>query len=541
MLPSKALRQPLTAQRHTLPPPPTLNTNDRSREAPAAVRSVGSRYYSSYTNFALALRSWTYACIDKRAEEASKSIFTVVRDDTTWGQSEHEEVGSDHWLVQLFKRPNPLMSWRELLYLSTMLCDANGNAYIYTPCGENGESPVPTSMWLMPSVGMQIVTGDGGGSSGGRAGGGTGGSNRNRSLSNAPLIRGYIYSGVGGYAVYEPHEVLHIKHPYVWSDPQKMYFVGRSKIEAAIEAIEIDHQNQAFLAGFFRNGTMPALAITSPNRMEQDQWELFLARYHESYHGAANAGKMIFLPENMDIKGISSGGREKELTDIDEANRKRLCAVFGTPEPVLTQLHQNKASAEVTQEAFQLGTINSLKTQFAEGMALHFGYYERGIDLVPNLYKSKGSEFELLERRFRIEIGEPRNSILAEMGRDPVEGGDVPMVLEGSIPLAMAIQGGGATAPTGAPVPPGAPAGAPGAPATATTGATTPPDSSATPAIPTPPATVVPTVEGGDETGAGATLPSISAPGSQSAESTSETALPPVRVPKRAHLNGASH
>jgi HK97 family phage portal protein len=432
MLPSPALRSithtPTNGPRPTvsgsqqarrIPVPIPGRSNDPSAlEAPSALRSYG-RYYSTGYDDIINFTSWTFACMDERAKALASIENKVYRNDTTTGQTEREEVWSEHWLVNLLTSPNAYADWATMIYLASFLCDGNGNTYLYTPC-ENG-SPVPTAIYLLPSHGMMIE----------------GGTERGK-----PLVERYTYNGLGGPEHYDPHEICHIRHPYPWREGFKMMFVGRSIIRAALKAVAIDAHAQEFLANYFEGGTIPPFAIEHPGQMDNPQWDNFTKRFRETYEDVRN-GRFMFLEDGAHINPIHSPGREKELNEIDIANRKRICSVFKTPEVLLTMDHPNRATAEVTEYAFKTRFANTEWGKWTRSLTRHFAYYEKGIEVDFDKAVNAYPELIQMERQFLINIGYPRNKVLAEMGRDEVPGGDVPMVEQGVIPLSMAIEGGG--------------------------------------------------------------------------------------------------
>lgn len=411
-------------------PSPALTTattalSTKARPSAASSPTPGSprllrTYQGHYTtpeDYASSLRSWTFACIDERAKALASLNYVAVRTTLKGGQRAKKELTADHWAVDRLDNPNDIMGWTRMVHLLSMMQDSNGNAYLWTP---RYGGTVPLEFWPLPSARMRMVTG--------------------RTADDPPIL-GYIYQGTLGEIAFDAREVCHFRHLRPHYDAFKMYFVGQSLIRAAIDAVRVDQQVQAYLANYFENGALPAFAIRDPLPMGSEQWQEFKGRLDETYTGARNAGRWMLLDGAKDIAPIQSGGREAELSNIDLTNRDRICSIFGVPEPLLTGKHPNRATAATIEWAFYDRTVKYLANDFCDELSRHLRQFEVGLRIEYVMQGNSDPDMEQKRWQFLIDNGVPINRVFAEMGVEPVPGGDEPTVLSNRTPLSLLLEG----------------------------------------------------------------------------------------------------
>lgn len=412
MLPSKQLRQVIDL----VPGLSDIGGAGVRNEATQQMRRLaGNRMLSvSPHRLASAITSWTFASFDERAKGVAGLDFTAKRDNPLTAQEELEELPSGHWVAARLKSPNPYMDWQQMRRLAMLLLDTTGDAFIWTPT--LGDA-VPQTMILMPSAGVQLIPG---------------------AHEGEPLLKEYRFQGQGGSLTVPEREVCHLRHAWVWPDVFRMMFKGRSLLDAIADAVQVDRETMTYLRALFENGMTAAFGLKIEGEMGPEQFDQFINRAEETFGGSRNAGKMIVMERGMEYVPFTSTGREKELSEIDAGNRRRLCAVTGVPESVLTSEHQNRASSETVEASFQRRTISNLGNLFANGLGAHFSRFERGIQIEIGKYVSGDPADLRADEMHLVGIGLPPNVVLARRGEQPVEGGDTPRYLSNLVTDAQA-------------------------------------------------------------------------------------------------------
>lgn len=286
--------------------------------------------------------SWTWVCIDMIAE----AISDLQSKSTRSAKKGREDVEPEHWLPTLFDNPNPEIEPVTLWSLAARWFLLNGNAYLYTPT--YGEK-TPQEVWVLPSNRMQVIPGGQG----------------------EPLIKGYLYYHDGGQFAIDAREMIHWKMLDPSRRSESSLYLGRSPINAAHAAITVDRANQNYLARYYENDALPAFVIVQPQAMVQHQFEEFKARWNETFMGASGAGKWAILDANKDIKPLSSTGRVEEMTALDAANMKRVCAPWGVPPLKITGEYNARATAETIEDTFQKAAVRPRAKRLAQAITRH--------------------------------------------------------------------------------------------------------------------------------------------------------------------------
>lgn len=319
---------------------------------PAFIGAGTSRYglFSGYgeNNGLDYYNSWTWVCIDMIAEAIS-DLQSKSTQATKKG--EREDLEPEHWLPMLFDNPNPEIEPVTLWSLAARWFLLNGNAYLYTPT--YGEK-TPQEVWVLPSNRMQVIPGGKG----------------------EPLIKGYLYYHDSGQFAIDASEMIHWKMLDPSRHSESSLYLGRSPINAAHAAIAVDRANQNYLARYYENDALPAFVIVQPQAMVQHQFEEFKARWNETFMGASGAGKWAILDAQKDIKPLASTGRVEEMTALDLANMKRVCAPWGVPPLKITGEYNARATAETIEDTFQKSAVRPRAKRLAQAITRHARRYD---------------------------------------------------------------------------------------------------------------------------------------------------------------------
>lgn len=349
-----------------------------------------------------------YRCLRKRAQALVDTDFVIGQQVS---QTETKAHNIDHWLVQLLNNPNNEHDAIELMRLTQMWFDINGNAFWLVTLNDVG---LPSQLHIIPPPNVTIQ------------------------FNNGEVI-GYKIR-MGNTENFAPvSQVIHFRNlePSLKSTD---YYLGRSLVKSAIYEIDIEQESKEFMARYFENDAQPPLILESPNDMEQAEWENFKARWdmrirNYKLQAVLSGGMKLGVPPSvgLDIKGISE--------DI----RINLCALFGTPWSYISGDYAGglNSSTQSVKDTFNIDEMEPIRRYYASVLTRFFKQYDDTIKVehVPYAYRDpeenrKQIEFELSNGLTTI------NEILQRDGKDAIgPQGDERFMSRQLVTLAGVLQG----------------------------------------------------------------------------------------------------
>ncbi len=351
--------------------------------------------------------SITYACLRLRADAISSLVFRFYNE---LSQNKKDELSIEHWLVKLFKNPNPLFRRTEFFRLMQYWLDYNGNVFIYSPKDERLN--YPTQMWILQSPNISIKLGEYG-------------------------VDYYKYNYEGTIYGFMPEDIIHIKN-LIPGTTTKSEFLGQSVVSMALNLIESDNELNKFIKRDLLNDTIPPLIIESENDSNEQQMQLFKERWNSAlpYHklmGVLSKGlKVVPL-----IKNVGNMSSSMSTTEMNELITKKLAIIFGIPYSKLTGENTTFASAKISDFSFRADTIEPLAINFCESFSSFFSKKTNEnlmIDYEEFNYIDEDIELKTKESNLKFgitTINEERQKI----GLDPIQNGDIHLIQSNLVTL----------------------------------------------------------------------------------------------------------
>jgi HK97 family phage portal protein len=245
---------------------------------------------------------WVMSCVSLYSEPAGTAPFHLERagkkyvldrtDDNT------DAPLADQTLVKLLRKPNPLMTYNDLIELMVIDLLLVGNAYWYkfNPDDEGR----PFELWRMSPSDVKIKPGQRG-------------------------IDRYEYapSGVKDPLKIDPSQVIHFKRP----NPHNPYY-GLGVIKGAGRAADIDLALTDTQAWYFENRADPSLIVQSERRVPRDVFKKLRAQLRARASGPHNAGELLVLEAGLKAETLSPSAREAMFKDLGDASRDRVLSWF---------------------------------------------------------------------------------------------------------------------------------------------------------------------------------------------------------------------
>ena len=348
---------------------------------------------------------WVYRCVMEIAKAGSNIPFILYRRDS---KGDLQEV-KQHQLLDLLWRPNPFMSKQEFMENIIAFTQLAGNSYFY----HNGpKNQPPRELWVMRSDRVKIIP------------------------DKDNFIKGYQYEVNGNKAIFDSHEVSHIRLFNALDD-----FYGLSPIQVGARAIDADNFANSWNASLLQNNARPSGAMVTEGTLGDAEYKRLKKAIEEKYSGHKNAGKPMLLEGGLDWKEMSLSPQEMDFVNSKSMTRLEICSAFGVPPEIVgDHEHATYSNYQEARKGFYQDTVipvmtkiidvlnNDLVPKFGENLFLDIDK-----DKIDALQEDRDKVFNRTINAVRagiLEVNEAREA----MGYEAKEGGNVRYVPVGVIP-----------------------------------------------------------------------------------------------------------
>ena len=236
--------------------------------------------------------------------------------------------------VLLNNRPNPYQSmqaFRTAIFTDFLL---EGNAFVYFD---------GAYMYHLPAINVEIVP------------------------DPKTFIAKYIYNST---VFFKPEEIAHFKDISSTS-----VYRGTSRLSSAVRNIQTLYKMQDFQEGFFDNGAVFGLAITTDNTLSQVAKDKTIANWIRNYNPKNGGKKPVILDSGL--KPIQLAGANSSFKDLDfdvsiKTHSVKILETIGVP-PVLLD-GGNQANISPNLRLFYLETVLPIVRKYVSAMELMSGY-----------------------------------------------------------------------------------------------------------------------------------------------------------------------
>ena len=347
------------------------------------------RSYTSQVRDGLSMNPYVYRCADLRAT-AVASLDPVIYD-------KNDEAIPNHPLMQVLMAPNPLMSWRDLVYTTQIDYSISGNTFIVPlltilgvgelwPVSPGSVSAVETGRIFDPVSEWQVST-------------------------------------AGGVIDVEPSRMIHM---HTATDIDGVW--GISPLEAAGLSIEQQSMARRWNVSLMANGAKPSIVVQDPRRMTSTTFEEFKARLSAGHAGPEKAGSVMVLDDGKTIATAGFNARDMDYSQGVTTSAREIAIAMGVP-PELVGDSANKtySNAQEANKEFAAHTVKPQADLFYSTLTRklahlypdvgRIGYDESQID---GLKGDESSIITALTSCDFMTINEKR----ARLSYGPVPGGD---------------------------------------------------------------------------------------------------------------------
>lgn len=227
------------------------------------------------------------------------------------------EIIKSHRILDLLKRPNPMLSQNdffETIYAHKLI---SGNVYIQAIFPINSDME-PKELFILRPDRITILVGK----------------------TTIPV--GYKYRFDTKETIFKvdqitgKSEILHIKNFNPIND-----WYGLSQVEPAAYSIDQHNEASKWNQAILQNGAKPCGALIVKNDAENngfltdDQFERLKEQLYSEFSGSSNAGKPLLLEGGLDWKEISLSPKEMDFLEMKHSTARDIALSFGVPSQLI--------------------------------------------------------------------------------------------------------------------------------------------------------------------------------------------------------------
>ncbi len=347
--------------------------------------------------FLKAYKGWVFACTNAIAERLA-DIELKLEQKTKDGWQE-VDPNTSNTALDLINHVNDFQSFYELVYGYGAYQELHGNSFWYLPRSGNGKV---AEIWQLDPTRVQVVK------------------------SRKDFIAGYVFTNeIGEKVPLDPDEVIHFKR----FNPLNPYR-GMGTVEAAAIAIDTDTYASEWQRNFFGNSAIPSAILSSEGTLNQEAYDRIKANWDAKFKGVQNSNKLAILEGNLKYTLVGQTARDMQFSDGRKDMRDEILAIFRVPKTILGISEDvNFASAQATEYIFAKYVIKPKMKFFVTKLN---EFYIPFLNLNPEQWRFTFVDPvpENIEQQIAVRESGIKNYYLtpnearAEIGKEPVEGGD---------------------------------------------------------------------------------------------------------------------
>ncbi|PIP74102.1 MAG: phage portal protein [Nitrospinae bacterium CG22_combo_CG10-13_8_21_14_all_47_10] len=272
--------------------------------------------YASLAKEGFTQNSVAFSCV-KEIASASAGVPWILFRKLPGG--ERREV-SQHPLLDLLARPNPLQGKYELI--ESMVCHLyiSGNTYMEAvgPTG-GGPSGLPKELYVLRPDRMKVIP------------------------DAVHYVGGYEYTASGNRVEFPRDRILHLK---LFNPLDDWY--GLSPVQVAALAIDKLNSGDKWNASLLQNAAVPSGALTCKQRLTDDQFDRLKTEMRRQIQGVNNAREPLLLEQDLEWKELGISPKDMDWIEGLKMSALQVTQVFNVP-PELVGLgpatYQNRKEA----------------------------------------------------------------------------------------------------------------------------------------------------------------------------------------------------
>lgn len=240
---------------------------------------------------------------------------------------------------------------------------------------------------------------------------------------------------------YDASIILH----FAIEDPDSD-LIGLSPLNSLQDTVAQDLFAMRYNRSFFENAAQTGTVFNMQNATK-DEVDRNRAWLEENYVGAANAHRPIILEGDIEIGSTVSKHQEMEFSELRRINRQEIFGVLDiAPEKLGINEDSNRSTSKEADHTFREETVGPLQAiveeEVNDRLILElFNWDDILFQHEESDARSKLAQMEIYDKAVGSGLF-VRNEVRAELGRKPIEGGDIPTIStsQGVVPLERLLE-----------------------------------------------------------------------------------------------------
>lgn len=230
---------------------------------------------------------------------------------------------------------------------------------------------------------------------------------------------------------FEPDEVIRW-----WLPDPKANKKALSPIERILGSVDADAHMADWARSFFRKGARPNFWIKYAGKKEDAS--RFVVWLRENYTGQANAHVPLVLYDEAELHEIGKGAVDMDFTKGRGMMRQEILAGYQVPPAIVAQIESGNiggGTGESQDKSFQFNACDPIRSLIFEkfnyrliGGSKGFGIKNYQVNTRYADFRSDDSVATIQDKRIR-NGSNTVNEVRAEMGKNPVDGGDEAVIV----------------------------------------------------------------------------------------------------------------
>jgi len=331
---------------------------------------------------------YVYACV-RRLVQSADSVTWIARRRTSSGLVTLDSGPA----VDFLSRPNPTMSFKQLVGNMTAFLNLAGNDYWYfVQAGQRVE------VWPLRPDRVRVIPG-----------------------KDEP-VEGYEYKIGTHKRIFDPETIVHHR----FFDPGEDFY-GLPPLRAAGRTVDISNEATDFQKASLQSRFIPDGALVYKHNLDDDQYAEVRSNLK-----AKKPREILILEGDFDWKQFSLSAQEMDFIDSQKMTREDICNAFGVPGVIVGIMDRaifnnfSEASRALWKHTV-IPYLQDVRDTFNMQIAPRFGddvVFDFDVSEVDAIQEARLERVE--QARNLWTMGMPLNQAIDELGLgfDPVPGGD---------------------------------------------------------------------------------------------------------------------
>ena len=323
---------------------------------------------------------------------------------------------TEHPLLDLLARPNPMQSRAELMRALVGFYRISGNGYIERVMVAGR----PRELYALRPDRMTVIP------------------------SATGMPEGYVYRVNEAKVKWDADPrtgISDIRHIKTFNPLDDWY--GMSPIMAGAYAIDQHNESMVHIQALLQNGAAPSGVLEVEGDLNDDQYNRLKADIEEKYSGSRNAGRPLLLEGGMKWTQMGLSPSDMAIIETKYSAARDISLALGVP-PLLLNIPGDSTYSNYKEArlAFYEETViplaHSIRDELNAWLAPLFGDVMLDLDLdqIPAIYEKRLELWSMADNSGDLTINERREI----KGYEPIDNGDQILVQSSMIPLSMASE-----------------------------------------------------------------------------------------------------